>query len=68
MIRAVLDTNVLVSAFIRPGGTQHQIIEKAARRKFDLILSPMILTELNKVLHYLRLQKKYRYTGIQIVA
>jgi hypothetical protein len=68
MIKAVLDTYILVSAFIKPGGTQHLILEKAARREFYLILSPAILEELNRTLHYDRLRKKYKYrhTEVQI--
>lgn len=45
MIRAVLDCNVLVSGFPRPGSIPRRILEQWARNQFELILSDHILSE-----------------------
>lgn len=59
MIRSVLDTNVLVSAFIRPGGPPRRILAAWRHGEFELITCVPLLRELNRVLHYPRLQGKY---------
>ncbi len=58
MIRAVLDTNVLVSALIAPAGKPAQIVRQFER--FEPVTSEEILTELERVLHYPRLQRRYK--------
>ncbi len=57
MIKAVLDTNVLVSAMLRPLGKPAQIIEHQPSR-FELFLSESILDETREVLQRKRIQKK----------
>lgn len=59
MIRAVLDTNVLVSAFITPSGPPRRILLAWGHGEFELITCFPLLRELNRVLHYPRLQGKY---------
>jgi uncharacterized protein len=49
-LRVVLDTNVLVSAFTHHRGLSFQIWQKAVERRFRLLLSPQIVTELAGVL------------------
>ena len=49
-LRVVLDTNVLVSAFTHHRGLSFQIWQKAIDRRFRLLLSPQIVTELAGVL------------------
>jgi uncharacterized protein len=49
-LRVVLDTNVLVSAFTHPQGLSFQIWQMAVQRRFRLLLSPQIVTELARVL------------------
>lgn len=56
-MRVVVDTNVFVSALISPRGTPAQIL--AHEFPFELITSEEILGELNRVLHYDRIQKRY---------
>lgn len=59
MLRAVLDANVLASAFIRPQGHSGQILKAFAERKaFQLILSSAILAEFSRLLFYPRLRKE----------
>ena len=49
MIRAVFDTNVLVSALLSPGSPPAKLLEIALQGKIRLILSPLILAELKRV-------------------
>ena len=48
--RAVLDTNVLVSALISPGGASAQLLLELRSGAFELIVSPLPLAELREVL------------------
>jgi putative PIN family toxin of toxin-antitoxin system len=59
MIRALLDTNVLVSAAIKPDGKPSQILQQAGAR-FELLCTEYILAELEDVLARPHIQKKYR--------
>jgi putative PIN family toxin of toxin-antitoxin system len=45
MRRAVVDTTVLVSAFLRPGGLADELLTLAAERQFELVLSSSIIIE-----------------------
>lgn len=49
-MRAVLDSNVLVSALISPSGPPREIVTAWAQRRFELMASPALLTELRDVL------------------
>lgn len=59
MIRAVLDTNVLVSALINRLGASRQILNAWQEGKFELITSLPILQEVDEVLHRDHIQRKY---------
>ena len=48
--RAVLDTNVLVSALISPGGGSARLLLELRSGAFELIVSPLLLAELRAVL------------------
>lgn len=51
MIRAVIDTSVLVSAFIgHPGAAPAEVVAAWRDRRFTLIMSPHLLGELTEVL------------------
>ena len=64
MTRVVLDTNVLMSAAIRPGGKPDQILRQLPAR-FDLVISKFILAELETSdRHLLKLQQ---YETVRIV-
>lgn len=56
MPRAVLDTNVLVSALISPGGPSATLLLELRAGAFELVVSPMLLAELADVLA----RKKFR--------
>jgi putative PIN family toxin of toxin-antitoxin system len=48
--RIVLDCNVFVSALLSPQGSPAQILDQWADGDFDLVISPLLLAELEKVL------------------
>jgi len=49
-MRAVLDTNVLISATLIRDGTEDRILRAWQREAFDLVLSPQILDEMGRAL------------------
>lgn len=60
MIRAILDTNQLVSMTIRPGGVADQIRRAWQERRFVLLTSPLLLAEFRRVLTYPKLRRLVR--------
>lgn len=60
MIRAVLDTNQLVSMVIRPGGVADQIRRAWQERRFILLTSTPLLAEFRRVLTYPKLRALIR--------
>ena len=67
MHRAVLDANVLASAFIRPQGPSGQILrEFVEKRTFEIVLSTAILAEFRRVLFYPRFRKELFCTDKEI--
>jgi putative PIN family toxin of toxin-antitoxin system len=59
-LKAVLDTSVLVAAFLHPAGVNGRVLALAGER-YELCLSTGILAEVQKVLSYPRL-RRYRYS------
>jgi len=49
-VRAILDPNVLVSALLSPTGTPARIVLAWAEGRFELVVSPEVLRELDEVL------------------
>ena len=61
MLRAVLDANVYVSAYVRPEGTPGQVIERFLRHAaFELVLSTEIAAEVLHSLAYPKVLKAAR--------
>ena len=61
MLRAVLDANVFVSAYVRPEGPPGQIVERLLRdAAFELVLSPRIVEEVLQALAYPKVLKSAR--------
>ncbi len=56
-MKIVLDTNVLISALIVKKGKPGQILRQIT--KYKLVTSEEILVEVERVLHYDRIQKRY---------
>ena len=64
MVKVVLDTTVLVSAFLRfaQGGVSSELLRFASEGRFELYLSKGILEEVRRVLLSRRhLRDRYRY-------
>ncbi len=66
MLRAVLDTNVFVSALLSRRGPAAQIFNAWRQRKFLLIISPFLLQEIERVLRYPKIQQKYGISDQEI--
>ena len=66
MRRAVLDSTVLVSAFLKKGGVSYTLLQQAFAGAFLPCFADEILDEVDKVLRYPRLRKKNRYTDEEI--
>ena len=64
MARAVLDPGVLVSALITPAGASAKLLPEMRAGGFDLVVSPLLLEELEGVL---RRDKFRRYADLDTV-
>jgi len=62
----VLDVGQYVSAVIHQGGHPAQILEAWETQQFDLLISPPILADIHRVLHYPRLLKLHRWNSERI--
>lgn len=49
-MRVVLDTNILISAFVFPGGTPEAVYRLALEGRISMITSPTLLAEFARVL------------------
>jgi putative PIN family toxin of toxin-antitoxin system len=63
---AVLDTNVLVSGFILPKSRPAQILHLWRKQKVEVITSTPMIQELEAVLQYPKLRKKYSLDTVNI--
>ncbi len=69
MIRAVLDANVMASAFIQPRGPSGQILSRwVSGSAFEMVVSIPILEELRRILEYPRIRKRLRAPAGEIEA
>ena len=59
---ALLDTNVWVSAFLKPSGPPGQVVTARSRDKFSAVTSLSQLTELAQVLNRPRLLRRVKYS------
>jgi hypothetical protein len=67
VIRAVLDTNVVVSAILRPEGTPGRVLARLVEADaFELVLSPALLAEYRRALGYPHVRKRIRATDDEI--
>ncbi|MEK6608963.1 MAG: putative toxin-antitoxin system toxin component, PIN family [Myxococcota bacterium] len=66
MVRAVLDTNVLISALIRPDGPPGRILEALIGKAFEMVISPGIVGELRRAARYRRVRKHIRISEAQL--
>jgi putative PIN family toxin of toxin-antitoxin system len=62
-MRAVLDTNVIISAALVLIGGPSGILQAAKRREFDLVISESLLSELERVLSRRRIAGRLGWSG-----
>jgi uncharacterized protein len=60
-MKVVLDANIFVSALIVKGGTQDTIVHH--REPYMIVVSEEILQEVERVLHYPRIQERYKLSN-----
>jgi uncharacterized protein len=63
MIRAVIDTNILIRSVLNPKGPTGLILEELRAGRFRLIYSEPLLEELAGVLARPRFRNKYKVSG-----
>jgi len=66
MIRAVLDSSVLVSAFLKPDGTSATLLAHARAGAFLLCLSRELVAETAASLLKTRHQRRFRFTPEEV--
>ena len=67
MLKAVLDTSILVSAFLKHEGVNAKVL-LGGKDQYELFLSENILAETKLVLlTYERIRKKYHYTDDEVL-
>lgn len=59
MIKAVLDTTTIVSGTISGSGTSYQVLEAARSRRFTLVTSAPLITEVVRALSRDRVRRRY---------
>lgn len=67
-MRAVIDTNVLVSALIRRQGASGQVLQHLRDGNFTILYSVPLMVELVNVLSRPRIQSKYHIQADDIIA
>jgi uncharacterized protein len=65
-MRAVIDTNVIISRFLSPNGTPALILSLWERGLFELIVTEAILSEYLRVLAYEHIQPRHRMSPAEI--
>jgi putative PIN family toxin of toxin-antitoxin system len=57
-VRALLDPNVIISALLSRAGTPAKVLRAWLEGRFDLIVSPLLLDELERALAYPKLAER----------
>ena len=65
-MRIVVDTNVLVSAFVSATGAPARILDHWRAGNLEIVTSQAALDELQRVLRYPRIRTRLRYSDDQI--
>ena len=66
MTRAVVDTNVLVSALINPAGTPAKVVDLWRSGRFVLLVTEPIVDEIGRVLNQPRFKRRYGLTSSRV--
>jgi putative PIN family toxin of toxin-antitoxin system len=67
MIRAVLDTNVVVSGILSHKGSPGRILRAWFDDRFHLVTSMAILEELERVLRYPKISRRHGWSQAQVL-
>jgi putative PIN family toxin of toxin-antitoxin system len=67
MIRAVLDTNVMVSGILSEKGVPGRILRAWLEDRFHLVTSRAILEELRRVLRYPKISHRHGWADAQVL-
>lgn len=59
-MRAILDTNVIISALLAPGGAPAKVLRAWLYGAYELVGSPLLLAELERALGYPKIRQKIR--------
>jgi putative PIN family toxin of toxin-antitoxin system len=59
-MRAVVDTNILISALISPGGLPDLLYQLWQAKKFNLVISEFQIEELREVTRYPHLTERFK--------
>ncbi len=57
-MRAILDPNVLISAVLSPSGTPATVLRAWLEGRFELVVSPLLLQELERAFAYPKLAER----------
>jgi putative PIN family toxin of toxin-antitoxin system len=57
-VRAILDPNVLISALLSATGAPAQVVRAWLAGRFELVVSPLLLAEIERALAYPKLRKR----------
>jgi len=57
-VRVVLDPNVIISALLSPGGVPAQVLRAWIGGTYELVVSPLLLEELERSLGYRKLSER----------
>jgi putative PIN family toxin of toxin-antitoxin system len=68
MLRAIIDTNILVSGFISPLSYPREVENRWRKGQFELITSPQIIDEIRRVLYLPRIKQRYNLSESDIRA
>jgi hypothetical protein len=66
MIRAVIDTNVFVSAFLSSKSSPAQLLRLLEQEQFEVVTSLELLAELERALRYDKVRRLHKLTDEQI--
>jgi uncharacterized protein len=59
-VRAILDPNVIISALLSRSGTPAKVLRAWLEGRFELIVSPLLLDELQRALSYPKLAQRIK--------
>lgn len=67
-MRIVIDTNVLISAFLSPRGAPAHVFRQYEQGSFDLLVSEPILTEYQQALKYPKVQAHHQMSDAEVAS